>query len=458
MRACATVPKGSAPTELRQLLALISRLRQRLPQLQSTVQGESLAGALRHLRTAIDALQADLRRIWIMTPLEIRQSVRTLQAQGHSLREIGRLLRLSRNTVRRILRATPPVPAAPCPPADAGAGCKPPSNGHAATSYGCSSCSPMSTDLNVAYSTLTRWVRQAGLRTPPQRAGEYNFAPGEEMQHDTSPHRVSIGGQARHRPVRRPGAGVFAPAVRALLSALHPLRGQALPARGGPLHGRHCAALRHRQYQRDARRRRRRGRRHRPGDGRLRPHPGLQLRAHRVGHPDRKGRIERPFAWVETNFLPGRSFRDFEDLNRQALMWCSEIANHKPKRVLGMSPEAAYVIEKPYLQPLPAALPPVYEVLERVVDLYGYVSVDTNRYSVPERFVGQSVTVYKYPAAIHIHHRGVQIATHPRLIGQRDARQTEPAHHPTPARANRTPGVEAQLLRHHPELEAYARR
>jgi hypothetical protein len=39
-----------------------------------------------------------------MTPTEIRNTVRTLQAQRHSLREISRILALSRNTVRRILR------------------------------------------------------------------------------------------------------------------------------------------------------------------------------------------------------------------------------------------------------------------------------------------------------------------------------------------------------------------
>ena len=39
-----------------------------------------------------------------MTPTEIRAAVRSLQAQGRSLREISRLLALSRNTVRRILR------------------------------------------------------------------------------------------------------------------------------------------------------------------------------------------------------------------------------------------------------------------------------------------------------------------------------------------------------------------
>jgi hypothetical protein len=124
---------------------------------------------------------------------------------------------------------------------------------------------------------------------------------------------------------------------------------------------------------------------------------------------------------------------------------------------LGMSPEAAYLIEKPYLQPLPRVLPPVYEVLERVVDLYGYVSVETNRYSVPERYVGHSVTVHKYLAEIEIYRRGKEIARHPRLIGQRNARYTLAEHHPTPARVSRAPALEERLLRgDHPELERYA--
>ncbi len=39
-----------------------------------------------------------------MTPTELCTTVRTLQAQGLSLRAISRTLKLSRNTVRRILR------------------------------------------------------------------------------------------------------------------------------------------------------------------------------------------------------------------------------------------------------------------------------------------------------------------------------------------------------------------
>jgi hypothetical protein len=122
-----------------------------------------------------------------------------------------------------------------------------------------------------------------------------------------------------------------------------------------------------------------------------------------------------------------------------------------------MSPEAAYVLEKPHLRPLPRVLPPVCEVLERVVDLYGYVSVDTNRYSVPERLVGQAVSVHKHAAEIVIYRRGAEIARHPRLIGQRNARHTLPGHHPTPTRADRGPALEEQLLRgDHPSLARYA--
>ena len=45
----------------------------------------------------------------MMTPNQIRDAVRTLQTQGQSLRQISRVLKLSRNTVRRILRTASPA-------------------------------------------------------------------------------------------------------------------------------------------------------------------------------------------------------------------------------------------------------------------------------------------------------------------------------------------------------------
>jgi hypothetical protein len=41
---------------------------------------------------------------------------------------------------------------------------------------------------------LTWIIRKEGIGRPKQkRAGEYVFAPGEEMQHDTSPHTILLG-------------------------------------------------------------------------------------------------------------------------------------------------------------------------------------------------------------------------------------------------------------------------
>jgi len=50
--------------------------------------------------------------------------------------------------------------------------------------------------IEVGYSTLTSFCRRHEIGTAPKQAfGAYHFAPGEEMQHDTSPHTVPIAGK-----------------------------------------------------------------------------------------------------------------------------------------------------------------------------------------------------------------------------------------------------------------------
>lgn len=382
-----------------------------------------------------------------MTPIQIRNSILTLAQQATSLREISRLLHLSRNTVRRVLRE-PPDASAPT------GALAPALQGQLAQVYARAKGNAVRMgqiladehDLHPPYSTLTRWVRQGELRAPAKRSGQYHFEPGQEMQHDTSPHRVVVAGKL----ITAQCAGLTLAYSRRLFMQYYPnftrfeakdflvraaqfmdgvgtrcvidntsimLAGGAGPdAVFAPEMAAFARAL------------------------------GFRFMAHRINHPDRKARIERPFAWIEGNFLPGRTFCDFADLNAQALAWCIEVANAKPKRSLGMSPEAAYVMEKPYLTRLPVVLPAVYEVLDRVVDLYGFVSVDTNRYSLPERLVGKTVTVYKHHASIDIHYQRKQVASHPRLLGVRDARNTLSGHHTIPQRAPRQPSLQAKLL------------
>ncbi|MDH3209807.1 MAG: helix-turn-helix domain-containing protein [Burkholderiaceae bacterium] len=356
-----------------------------------------------------------------MTPIEICTSVHTLKQQGTSLREISRLLGLSRNTVRRILRQ-PVSAAARCGVLDQAMQQRLTEVYTRAKGNAVRMAKILADEhaLELPYSTLTRWVRQAELRQATKRSGQYHFAPGQEMQHDTSPHQVEVAGKA----LTAQCAGLTLAYSRRLFIQYYPRftrfeakhfllqaaqfmdgtgarcvidnTGVVLAGGSGPDA---VIAPEMKAFARSL---------------------GFEFFAHRVNDPDRKGRIERPFAWVERNFLPGRSFASFDDLNEQALRWCIEVANAKPKRALGMSPETAYLMEKPHLRSLPSLLPAVYEVFDRVVDLYGFVSVDTNRYSTPERLVGKTVTVYKYYASIEIHHRRTPVASHPRLVGVRD--------------------------------------
>ena len=382
-----------------------------------------------------------------MTPLHIRQSVQTLQQQNVSLREISRVLKLSRNTVRRILREPNRVDAS-------AAGLDEGERKRLGEVYARAQGNAVrmgqileqEDGKQVAYSTLTRWVRDADLRTNVKRSGEYHFEPGQEMQHDTSPHKVEVAGK---RMVAQ-CAGLTLAYSRRLFIWYYPrftrFEAKDFLARAAQFMDGVCprCVIDNTSVMLAG---------GAGPDAVFAPEMvafaralGFHFMAHRVNDPDRKARIERPFAWIETNFLPGRTFTSFDDLNAQALRWCKEVANVKPKRSLGMAPEAAYVMEKPYLRALPSVLPGVYEVLDRGVDLYGYVSVDTNRYSCPERLVGKQVTVYKYYASIEIHYKHSLVASHPRLVGVRDARSTLPGHHSIPKRKAREPSLQAQLL------------
>ena len=129
-----------------------------------------------------------------MIPYEIRQAILTLKAQGQPLREISRILKVSRNTVRRVLREPEPK-APPEPPKQQAivellAEIYPRCKGNAVR------IQEILKDehaIEAPYSTLTRLIRAQELRAPKRRCGIYTFGPGAEMQHDTSPHRLTLG-------------------------------------------------------------------------------------------------------------------------------------------------------------------------------------------------------------------------------------------------------------------------
>jgi len=303
--------------------------------------------------------------------------------------------------------------------------------------------------LDIGYSTLTRLVRQANLKEDNKtRVGSYRFAPGEETQHDTSPHRLLIGGKT---VTAQCAALVLAYSRRAFI--------QYYPA-FTRLEARHFLTEAFRFMDGACRRCTIDNTSvivaHGAGpDAQIAPEMeafghifGVRFVPHRVGDPDRKARVERLFSYAEGNFLAARIFSDWFDLNRQARQWCTEVANMKIKRALGMSPEAAYLMEKPHLTPLPLYLPPIYQALARVVDSEGFVHVDTNRYSLPERFIGKRVQILKFFDRVEIFFANQSVAQHERPIGVRDRRITAPNHHRPRTRAAASgPSPEEKILR-----------
>jgi hypothetical protein len=52
--------------------------------------------------------------------------------------------------------------------------------------------------VKLSYPALTAFCRRAGIGEKPSiPAGHYHFEPGQEMQHDTSPHEIVLGGKKR---------------------------------------------------------------------------------------------------------------------------------------------------------------------------------------------------------------------------------------------------------------------
>ena len=83
---------------------------------------------------------------------------------------------------------------------------------------------------------------------------------------------------------------------------------------------------------------------------------GMVFRAHAVGNANRSGRVERPFHYIENNFLAGRRFADWDDFNAQAREWC-DAKNRTFKRHLKAIPIELYNVERAQLQ-APAGLGP----------------------------------------------------------------------------------------------------
>lgn len=114
--------------------------------------------------------------------------------------------------------------------------------------------------------------------------------------------------------------------------------------------------------------------------------------AHRVRHPQTKGKVERPFYYIEEHFIKGNSFDSLEDLINKGHAFIREWCVKEHKTTL-KKPEELFWEEKELLQPLPQSLFIQSLRKSRKVSRDCLVSVGGSRYSVPAQHAGTRVWV-----------------------------------------------------------------
>jgi len=388
-----------------------------------------------------------------------RSAILLLRKQGHGTRRIAEALDISRATVRSVVeRGTPDVPqlarAEKAEPHRAEilelfASCK-------------GNLVRVHEELVVAgatfsYQALTSFCRRHGIgHEAKEPVGSYHFEPGEEMQHDTSPHKPTI----NDKPVPVETASLVLCHSRMLYFQHYPRFNRFTckvflhdaitfferACTRCMIDNTHVVVLR--------------------GTGKeMVPVPemlafgeryGFAFAAHERGDPDRKGQVEKSFDFIEGNFLAGRKWDSIEHLNKDAVAWCDK-QNGTFKRHLHAVPRELFALERTKMKPLPEWLPEPYQLHHRIVDVEGYVSVHAVRYSAPYKLIARRLEVRETRDKIELFDGPRSIAVHTKLLEKEGARVTVPAHRPP--RGQATPQVpspdERALVYAIPELKDY---
>ena len=122
-------------------------------------------------------------------------------------------------------------------------------------------------------------------------------------------------------------------------------------------------------------------------------HYGFRPRACWPRRPQTKGKVERPFWYVELNLLNGRTFSSLEHLNQTTQVWLANTADVRVHRETGKRPIDAHAEEQAHLLKLPGTPYDTARVVYRVVDVEGMIAYENNFYSTPWRFVGRMLPV-----------------------------------------------------------------
>lgn len=134
-----------------------------------------------------------------------------------------------------------------------------------------------------------------------------------------------------------------------------------------------------------------------------------------------KGKDERGVGYVKRNAIAGHRFASLEELQAHLVRWMREVADVRVHGTTAEPPIARFDRdERGALSPL-AAKAPFLQVreLSRRVHTDACIELDTNRYSVPWKLIGETVTVVVAERQVRVLYAGQEVACHAQNAGRR---------------------------------------
>lgn len=134
-----------------------------------------------------------------------------------------------------------------------------------------------------------------------------------------------------------------------------------------------------------------------------------------------KGKDERGVGYVKRNAIAGHQFASLEALHAHLLHWMRDVADVRVHGTTGEPPiERFERDERQALRPIGGRAPFLQvRELSRRVHTDACIELDTNRYSVPWRLIGETVTVVVSERQVRILYAGKLVACHVQSLSRR---------------------------------------
>jgi hypothetical protein len=155
-------------------------------------------------------------------------------------------------------------------------------------------------------------------------------------------------------------------------------------------------------------------------------HYGIKSVACRPRHPNRKGKIEKPYRLVYDDFLKEAKFRSWEHLMAEGAHWLDhkpDTSNLRSHGTTGEVPNEAYLAERDLLIRLPHERFPVYEDSVRSVDDDSTLSINQRKYTVPSHLANRSVPVRLFAHHFEVLDREGRVAFSRAYVGPEEKRR-----------------------------------